>query len=301
MKDSNIREFGAWLSEHTWSEITDVDNVDHKCSAFYNTLNAAMELYFPQKSVKFHSSDKPSSCIKVLVKKRQKAFNDGNMVLWRYFRNKVARAIKYGKHKYYSEKVKLLKQTNPSSWFREISFMSGRNAKCNTQVNVEGVDPLDHRSIASAICSKFSSVNSDLSPLDVSALPTYLPARPIPLVNTWEVFKVLDKLKRNKACGPDNIPSRLIRKCAYELAKPLTIIINCSLAQHRVPSQWKRAITVPVPKSTPATVENLRPIALIILQRLPNTLLLRKLSSKWNVIWTPRSTGTVEEFLRHIV
>ena len=81
-------------------------------------------------------------------------------------------------------------------------------------------------------------------------------------MNTWEVFKVLDNSECNKACGPDNIPSRFIHKFAYELAKPLTAIINCSFAQHCVPFQWKRAITVPVPKSVPATVENLRPIAL---------------------------------------
>ncbi|KAI8494383.1 hypothetical protein Bbelb_276090 [Branchiostoma belcheri] len=66
----------------------------------------------------------------------------------------------------------------------------------------------------------------------------------------------------NKASGPDGIPSKVIRDFACELSTPFCHILNSSFAEGTVPSQWKQAVVVPVPKSQPATLHQLRPISL---------------------------------------
>ena len=78
----------------------------------------------------------------------------------------------------------------------------------------------------------------------------------------WEVFKYLRTLSQSKAGITGDLPVRIIREFAYELSVPLTNILNASFQQSEVPCQWKQAEIVPIPKVHPATILDLRPIAL---------------------------------------
>ena len=95
------------------------------------------------------------------------------------------------------------------------------------------------------------------------SLPAYLPApSPCPLLRPWDVYKALAKIKQGSACVPDGIFARLINEFAVELATPLTHILNTSFQQVKAPDVWKRATVIPIPKTTPPTLEKLRPISL---------------------------------------
>ena len=59
----------------------------------------------------------------------------------------------------------------------------------------------------------------------------------------------LNKLKSKKAVGLDAIPTRLLKDSAEIIANPLTKIINFSLANGCVPSEWKEARVIPLFKS----------------------------------------------------
>ena len=83
-----------------------------------------------------------------------------------------------------------------------------------------------------------------------------------PLVQPWEVFKFLRTLNQRKAGIRADLPPRIIREFAYEFAKPLTNILKSSFQFSEFPRQWKYAEVVPIPKCQPATLQNLRPIAL---------------------------------------
>lgn len=73
-------------------------------------------------------------------------------------------------------------------------------------------------------------------------------------------------MKPGKACGPDNIPGRVLRDCAIELTPSLTALFNASLSLGKVPSQWKLANVAPVfKKGDSSCVENYRPISLLSL------------------------------------
>ena len=45
-----------------------------------------------------------------------------------------------------------------------------------------------------------------------------------------------------KSSGPDNIPNRIIKDFAYELAEPVCHIFNTSLSTGEFPNIWKDAL-----------------------------------------------------------
>ena len=92
----------------------------------------------------------------------------------------------------------------------------------------------------------------------------FLPAEePAPTVQPHEVSKKLLEIKSFKAHGPDNVPCRILKEFAYELAEPVATIFNTSLSSGIVPAIWKDSDIIPVPKSQPPTCEgDTRPISL---------------------------------------
>uniref|UniRef100_A0A669BQX1 Reverse transcriptase domain-containing protein n=1 Tax=Oreochromis niloticus TaxID=8128 RepID=A0A669BQX1_ORENI len=82
-------------------------------------------------------------------------------------------------------------------------------------------------------------------------------------LTTAEVRKTLRRVNPRKAAGPDNIPGRVLRECAEQLADVLTDIFNISLSSAVVPTCFKATTIVPVPKkSSVSCLNDYRPVAL---------------------------------------
>ena len=78
-----------------------------------------------------------------------------------------------------------------------------------------------------------------------------------------EVQKVLGSLKSIKSSGPNNIPARLLKEGAVEIAPSLTRRFNLSLLQASVPAAWKEAHVIPLhKKGDRSNVKNYRPVSL---------------------------------------
>ena len=79
-----------------------------------------------------------------------------------------------------------------------------------------------------------------------------------------EVQKILSGLHANKAYGPDNLSSRILKECANVLGPSLTLLFKKSFASGHIPTQWKQANVVPVhKKGNKSQVSNYRPISLL--------------------------------------
>ncbi|KAI3375446.1 hypothetical protein L3Q82_003691 [Scortum barcoo] len=68
-----------------------------------------------------------------------------------------------------------------------------------------------------------------------------------------DVLACLLRVNPRKAAGPDNIPGRVLRVCAPELADVFTSIFNLSLMQATVLTCFKSTTIIPVPKRSPVT------------------------------------------------
>ena len=78
--------------------------------------------------------------------------------------------------------------------------MTGAKAEELT-LNVPGVDPEDHTTIANAINTNFVNIGNEIPDLDSANLPAYLllPANSMPKVQPWHIYQELWKTKIGKA------------------------------------------------------------------------------------------------------
>ena len=77
------------------------------------------------------------------------------------------------------------------------------------------------------------------------------------------VKKLLKKITPHKASGPDNIPCRLLKELASEVAVCLTSIFQASPSRGQLPSDWKQARIAPAfKKGSTCLAEKYRPISL---------------------------------------
>ncbi|KAG5271385.1 hypothetical protein AALO_G00179100 [Alosa alosa] len=93
---------------------------------------------------------------------------------------------------------------------------------------------------------------------------THPPLHEQPLcLSADSVKRTLAAINTRKATGPDNIPGRALKDCAGELKDVFTDIFNTSLKQAIIPSCFKAATIIPVPKKTaPSCFNDYRPVAL---------------------------------------
>ena len=81
-------------------------------------------------------------------------------------------------------------------------------------------------------------------------------------VHYQEVSRILESLNPCKPAGVDNIPSKIVKDAAKEIAKPLLILANRSLQSGQFPNDEKIARITPVYKSDEKILlDNYRPIS----------------------------------------
>jgi hypothetical protein len=79
-----------------------------------------------------------------------------------------------------------------------------------------------------------------------------------------EVENEIKKLRRNKSPGIDNIPAELIKAGDDISAKLMHALCNKIYEQHSCPTEWSKAVIVPIYKKDDKTVcGNYRPISLL--------------------------------------
>ncbi len=236
-----------------------------KTTTFYNIIQEQVDTHFPTRTNNRCSNDKPwmTDKIRNLIHRRQEAHKRGNGALWKSLRNSIIRAIAQAKRTFTSRELSRMGSTNTHSWFSTIKKIAGmQNTK--GKISLPGCEHSSASKVAGDINAHFGTICRALPALDTAQLPAYLPAAaPPPSVTRSQVWKELARIKSHKAPGPDNLPNKLLRVFAFEISEPVCNIINTSLSEGVVPTQWKCATIVPVPKiNPPPSLDKLRPVSL---------------------------------------
>jgi hypothetical protein len=108
----------------------------------------------------------------------------------------------------------------------------------------------------------FDDLTNHLEPLTPSGQPPYVPEDL--LVTQHEVYHALSSINISKPVEPDNIPNKLLKDFAFELAPVIQDIYNQSLKDGNIPLPLKSSIVNPIPKVIPPKKmdSDLRPISL---------------------------------------
>ena len=266
---SNWREFGSWITTKDWSKIYSAPSCALKYQVFAEELNLAIDTFFPWKTVKKYTLDRPwiTAKLKNWIAKRQTAFlkYGKDSIVYKFWRNRVQTGIKSAKQIFYHSKVSDLAVSNSKKWWNLVKSLTGQETCANQQwYNQFHSDTIpDNSELANHINNFFVSITDHFEPL----LPVDMPPNVISselFVSLEEVMKDLHKLDINKAVGPDGISNRLIKEFAPEFAPIIQDIYNQSLREGFVPEALKQSIVSPIPKvSPPQDIESdLRPISL---------------------------------------
>lgn len=183
--ESGLNGFGLWAGLNEWLHgLGPSPSANDLVSSFTADVNAAVDHFFPANTVRFYPTDKPA-LIKQLIKERQQAFHSGDAQFWRLYRRKVQTEIKARKRKFYEEKVRNTLKNDVRQWWRTVNVMSGRtySQSCLT-LERDGV-ALSEGDLAESLNQYFATVAADITPLDTSCLPSFLPsAEEVPIVHS---------------------------------------------------------------------------------------------------------------------
>ena len=121
-----------------------------------------------------------------------------------------------------------------------------------------------------------------------------------------EVFDILCHLTKGKAAGIDEITPDLLRLCASGIAESLSALFNKSFASSKFPSQWKKALVVPIfKKGDKCSPGNYRPMSLLpAISKVLERVVHNKLSDFLRLWLTSnqsgfrKSDGTVPQLIR---
>ena len=159
--------------------------------------------------------------------------------------------------------------TNPACLSKK--FWSYVKSSSNTSripdiISSKGIfrsDPADKANLFNDyFCEQFSRPSSYNIDIDYNENDPFKDFR----INFRTVRSILKSLNSNKSCGPDGISGKILKKCAFSLAYPLSLLFNLSYNLGEMPLEWKLANVVPVhKKGDKSLVENYRPISLTCL------------------------------------
>ena len=80
---------------------------------------------------------------------------------------------------------------------------------------------------------------------------------------TYGIIKQLKNLNQNKATGPDELPARVLKETAEQIAPIITHIFQQSYNTSKLPNDWLQALVTPIhKKSLKSDPANYRPISL---------------------------------------
>ena len=181
-------------------------------------------------------------------------------------RNKVKNSMRKARREHEAEIASQAKEKPNRFWNHARKML-----KTKSGVAPLRSDPDD----ASSLCYEAKEKSTILQRQFLSVF-THEPDGEVPKPDFWmeefidsvifameNVQKELAGLNPNKAGGPDNLPPRLLKELAAELAQPVTALFSASMDEGVLPSTWKTATVSPIfKKGSKQLAVNYRPVSL---------------------------------------
>lgn len=243
-----------------------MSTVNEKVDYFSHKIEHIFNKSVPQRKISKNRNPCPwiTLEIRTQIKERDKLYRQflrtKDVLIWesyRLIRNRVKRLTRDGRNRYFNS---LLQLDKPSKDVWKVIKNQGAGKQCNKLGN----PIVDLNDLNAYFCGINNEINRNIieyylakRSLDVNSYFNFVD------VNDKDVYEVLNKISSN-AVGNDGIPLKFI-KLVFDHVKPVLVhIFNASMNSASYPSQWKRAIILPLPKIVnPTECKNYRPINLL--------------------------------------
>ncbi len=261
---SKLDEFGRFITAHNWSSLLETQNIDEKTKIFHETIRSKYEEIFPESVINISSLDKQwmTPELKSLNRRMKREFwKNRKSFKWRKLNKLFLKGKQEKMRNHYSRTLQEALESDPSKWYRMAQKL-GIPGSSRDEISVESLQDLDPPAAANKIASHFARISQSYEPISADKLPSFLPAQPAPVIEEYQVYLELSRMKKTKSTLPIDLPYKLRKEFAPELAVPLTNIFNSCLKEGKYPAMWKYEWVTPIPKiKNPLLEKDLRKIS----------------------------------------
>ena len=282
----NHEEMNRDILNADWSDVYNTNDVNTAWNAFYQIAYAIFDQYAPLITKRVKSKPAPwlTPQIKAvmndrdkLMRKYRKSKSDFDKREYQNKRNRVNILLRKAKTNYSKE---LLRENSndPESFWKTLKLLYPVSSKENPRTQpfeINGEKSTDEKEIVKGFKTFFSNI---VYSIKSKAMPftDFIWSKPSEMIcKTYKTFRFkkvtptevcgyLRKLQRKKATGCDGLPASFLKDSKDSIKNPLCHIINLSIVNGIVPTEWKTARIVPIHKSGSRTLfDNYRPISIL--------------------------------------
>ncbi len=220
-------------------------------------IRKCVEDVVPTKTIRIYPNQKPwiNSDVLAALSARTSAFKSGNFDDRKQASYDLRKSIKAAKRQYKNKVEEQFNTNNARSMWQGINNITDFKGNKPATVNIAASLP-DELNHFYARFDAHNTAHTESAPAaaeEVSAIS----------ISVADVTRSFRQVNIHKAVGPDGIPGRVLRACAFQLAGVFTDIFNLSLSLSVIPLCFKKSTIVPIPKKNKITCLNdWRPVAL---------------------------------------
>ena len=144
-----------------------------------------------------------------------------------------------------------------------LKKLGGVDQKIQSKVVVDSLKGLSDQEAVEEVARSMAEVSQSYQHIDFSQLPCYLPAQAPEQVTVYEVLEKVRAINNTRSTLPIDLPDRLRKECAIDIAEPMCDIINSCLSNQVFPKMWRRewVSAAPKPNRDLHTCSDLRKLA----------------------------------------
>ena len=285
--DIDIENFGNTLSNLSWNDVIESNEVEVSFNIFWDTFSTLFDLNFPERSItmnKNYNKIQGFMTNGLLTSRRHKNLLHKQSLVsptvdsincYKKYRNLYNSLIRLSKKLYFEKKLSDNQKDPKKTWkFLNESINKIPSKSSNIQeVKINNTIISDPVEMANSFNTFFSEIGENIS----TSIPETR-AKPENFNNEEEnhniydfsfsvvtpdmLFKAISSLESKSSLDIDNLNTKVLKKVAPHIIKPLTHICNLSIGNGKFPSKLKVSRTVPVFKAGHEdNVSNYRPIS----------------------------------------
>ncbi len=253
------REAPALRTVHCWSDQSDAilqDCFDHvdwdmfraasedDIEAYSDTVTCfirkCIDDVVPTKTIRIYPNQKPwiNSDVRSALSARTSAYKSGNTDDRKQASYDLRRSIKAAKRTYKNKVEEHFNNNNPRSMWQGINNITGFKGSKPATVNIAASLPDE----LNTFYARFEADNTAHTESAAAAAAEEVSPLTLSVADVTRSFK---RVNIRKAVGPDGIPGRVLKACAFQLAGVFTDIFNLSLSLSVVPSCFKNPSLCP--------------------------------------------------------
>ena len=262
------RDFGSWIVAHDWSDVWGAVGSDAKALAYQADIDAALDAFFPMRTVRKKSTDLPwiNKAVRKKIRRRNKIYRkEGRSELWKYLKKLTDDLIKSRKKVYMErKKQQLVEKDAARGFFRLVKSFSTPEKPQTFDVRSLRPGATDGQ-VADELADYFNRISAEFDPL----LPEQIPLtknRHIAPLAAHEVAARIKRFRKPKSMVKGDVFPQLVTKFSDFFAMPLTDIYNEIASSGVWPQSWKVEYVTVIPKvSSPSDFGDLRNISCTLL------------------------------------